>query len=74
MKRKQDQEDDLEKEPDLGKELRFLQHLYKETNKWDTVQDLSMNLLGFVTFWVIGAAIFSQIEVWIRVVRSSGCS
>lgn len=62
-KRRQEQEDELEKEPNLEKELEFLRKLYDETDKGKMMQDLLTNCTGFVIFWVIGALIFSQIEV-----------
>lgn len=62
-RRRQDEQDKLEKEPDLEHELRFLRELYRQTNHWKTMEDLAMNSTGFVSFWIIGALIFSQIEV-----------
>ncbi|KAI5115764.1 hypothetical protein M0805_001205 [Coniferiporia weirii] len=62
-KRRQEEEDALAHEPDLERELEFLRKLYTQSGKWKTAQDLSMNCVGFLVFWILGALIFSQIEV-----------
>ncbi|KAH8120674.1 voltage-gated potassium channel [Phellopilus nigrolimitatus] len=63
-RRRQEEEDKLAHEPSLERELEFLRKLYTETDRGKTVEDLIMNSAGFMTFWVIGALIFSQIESW----------
>ena len=50
-------------EPSLERELSFLRKLYATTNKRKTTEDLIINVLGFLAFWVIGALIFSRTEV-----------
>lgn len=61
--RRQEKENELEGEPNLEAELQFLRNLYNERDNWKTVRDLLANGAGFMIFWVIGALIFSQIEV-----------
>jgi potassium channel subfamily K, other eukaryote len=53
----------LEKEGSLEEELAFLKQLYSETSRWKTAQDLATSITGFLAFWLLGATIFSQIEV-----------
>lgn len=60
---RQEEQDELEKEPDLEHELMFLRNLYRKTDHLKTLEDLGLNITGFLAFWVIGALIFSQIEV-----------
>ena len=62
-RRRQEEQDKIEKEPDLEHEIRFLRDLYRQTDHWKTLEDLALNSTGFIAFWVIGALIFSQIEV-----------
>jgi len=51
------------REFDFDAEMRFLYQLHQTEDRWRLARDLSYNLSGFLFFWVIGALIFSQIEV-----------
>ena len=63
QRKRHEEESRLQEEPSLENELAFLRELYKETTQSKTIQDLASSVMGFLTFWVLGALIFSQIEV-----------
>ena len=52
-----------EKEVDLVKEMQFLRTLHENAFKLKIMRDLIQNVSGFLLFWVLGALIFSQLEV-----------
>lgn len=62
-RKRHEEEESLAKAPDLERELLFLQDLYSSTSRWGKFEDLILNLTGFTVFWILGALIFSQIEV-----------
>ena len=63
QRKRPEEESRPQEEPSLENELAFLRELYKETTQSKTIQDLASSVMGFLTFWVLGALIFSQIEV-----------
>lgn len=63
QKKRHEEESKLEKEPNLESELAFLKELFEETSQGKAYQDLATSIAGFISFWLIGAVIFSQIEV-----------
>lgn len=62
-KLRQEEEDKLSKEPNLERELQFLAELYRSTNQHEAVKSLVVASVGFLTFWFIGALVFSRVEV-----------
>lgn len=62
-KLRQEEEDKLSDEPNLERELEFLGNLYRSTNEHDTLKSLTMAMFGFFAFWLIGALVFSRVEV-----------
>lgn len=64
-KRKHDNgsnETDVDQE--LVKEMSFLKHLAEQEERMSRTYDLSLSLLGFVSFWMFGAAAYHAIEGW----------
>lgn len=49
---------------DLVEEMGFLQRLAEQEDKMSRTYDLVLSLLGFVTFWMVGAAAYQAIEGW----------
>lgn len=62
-KLRQEEEDKLTNEPNLERELQFLAELYRSTNQHEAVKSLAVATVGFLTFWLIGALVFSRVEV-----------
>lgn len=50
-------------EPDLEREIKFLQEIHKKQDAMSSMYDLAWSLIGFLVFWVIGAALFHTLEV-----------
>jgi potassium channel subfamily K, other eukaryote len=48
---------------DLEKELQFLEKLHEKQNAREQLTESGLNLLGFLAFWLVGAAIFAALEV-----------
>lgn len=49
---------------ELVKEMDFLTHLAEQEEKLSRTYDLSLSLLGFISFWMIGACVYRAIEGW----------
>lgn len=62
-KKKQLLQDYSSQKPDLETEVRFLRQLNLSEEWYEVLEDLTIGLCGFVVFWVIGALMFSRIEV-----------
>jgi len=62
-KLRQEEEDKLSNEPNLERELQFLTQLYRSTNEHENAKSLTVAMVGFLTFWLIGALVFSRVEV-----------
>jgi potassium channel subfamily K len=52
------------RELELANEMSFLGELAKKQDMIATVHDMAISLAGFITFWVVGAAIFHALESW----------
>ena len=50
-------------EADFDTEMRFLYQLHQIEDRWRLTRDLSYNLADFLLFWLLGAFIFSHVEV-----------
>ena len=55
--------------PDLHREIEFLHRLGEEQEARIRLQQIATSLSGLIVFWLVGAAIFSQLEVCLSVVR-----
>jgi hypothetical protein len=50
-------------EPDLEREIRFLEEIHKKQDAMSSMYDLAWSFIGFLVFWIIGAALFHTLEV-----------
>jgi potassium channel subfamily K len=48
---------------DLEREMRFLEEIHKRQDAMSTTYDLVLSLMGFIVFWMVGAALFHALEV-----------
>ena len=62
-RQRQIEEDTTQNPADLAREITFLEKMNENQDMWDQFQEFAFSCLGFFTFWVIGAVIFSRIEV-----------
>lgn len=53
-----------EAEADLRSEMRFLQQVARKQDMISRMHDTFFSVTGFLTFWVVGAAIFHGLEGW----------
>lgn len=60
---RQEDMDRRDGDTNLAKEMKFLHEMNESAYKLKIMRDLALNMSGFVLFWVLGAIIFSQIEV-----------
>lgn len=49
---------------ELVDEISFLKHLADQEERMSRAYDLALSLLGFVTFWMVGATAYHLIEGW----------
>lgn len=53
-----------ESKQELVEEMGFLKRLAEQEDRMSRTYDLTLSLLGFVTFWMAGAAAYHAIEGW----------
>ncbi|KAG9024722.1 hypothetical protein FRB95_011146 [Tulasnella sp. JGI-2019a] len=67
-RRRQKEENDLHERSgrpaDIQREIQFLTEINERQDFRDEIQDFTLATVGFLTFWVVGAAVFSAIEGW----------
>lgn len=60
---RQQTEDKRQEPADLRREVEFLERLHEKQDVWDQAVELALTFSGFLAFWLVGAAIFSALEV-----------
>ncbi|KAG8985727.1 hypothetical protein FRB94_005465 [Tulasnella sp. JGI-2019a] len=63
-RRRQVEEDKHQRPADLAREIHFLHTMNEEQDKRDQISEFIFSCGGFLTFWIIGALIFSRLEAW----------
>ncbi|KAK9897619.1 voltage-gated potassium channel [Cystobasidium minutum MCA 4210] len=64
LKREQEATGIFNADEELVEEINFLKRLADQEDRLSRVYDLTLSLLGFVSFWMIGAAAYEAIEGW----------
>lgn len=72
-RQRQIEEDKTQNPTDLKREIEFLERMNEHQDMWDQATEFVFSCLGFAAFWVVGAAIFQQLEVRHSFFSPCGC-